>query len=98
MQPRPFSRITFSWAGAGCFFCFCAIASSAIAQIQVELKFPRLQLIAYEPVVANITITNLAGRDVILHDRDDQCWFDFEISRDEGSSIAQISNAGTEPL
>lgn len=78
--------------------CFCAIASSAIAQIQVELKFPRLQLIAYEPVVANITITNLAGRDVILHDRDDQSWFGFEITGDQGRSIAQISNAGTEPL
>jgi len=42
------------------------VASSASAQIQVELKLPRLQYIAYEPVVANLTITNRAGREVDL--------------------------------
>lgn len=74
------------------------LASSAVAQIQVDLKFPRLQYIAYEPLVANITITNLAGRDVDLHDANGQPWFGFEVTGDEGRSIAQISNVGTDPL
>jgi len=73
-------------------------ANTAVAQIQVDLKFPRLQYIAYEPLVANITITNLAGRDVDLHDANGQPWFGFEVTGDEGRSIAQISNVGTDPL
>src|SRR5258707_6089509 len=77
---------------------FCLAATSAVAQIQVELKFPRLQYIAYEPVVANLTITNLAGRDVDLHDENGQAWFGFEVTADEGRSIAPISNMETETL
>lgn len=30
-------------------------------QIQLDLKFQRLQFIAYEPIVATLAITNLAG-------------------------------------
>ena len=74
------------------------VASSADGQIQVELKFPRMQYIAYEPVVANLVITNLAGRDVDLRDTESQPWFGFEVSGSEGQSIAPASKAGTEPL
>jgi hypothetical protein len=70
--------------------CLGFVASSAVGQIQVELKFPRLQYIAYEPVVANLVITNLAGRDVELHDAEGQHWFGFEVTRGEGTSIAPI--------
>jgi hypothetical protein len=78
------------------FLCFAA--GSANAQIQVELKFPRLQYIAYEPVVANLVITNLAGRDVDLHDGDGQPWFGFEVTAGESRSIAPLTNAVSEPL
>lgn len=78
--------------------CLFFVATSAVAQIQVDLKFTRLQYIAYEPVVANITITNLAGRDVDLRNENGQGWFGFEVTGDEGRSIAPISNIQTEPL
>ena len=78
--------------------CLCFVASTGVAQIQIDLKFPRLQYISYEPVVANLVITNLAGRDVDLRDADGQSWFGFEVTGNEGRSIAPISNAGTEPL
>src|SRR2546430_11634622 len=58
--------------------CSSDLFVSDVLQIQVELKFPRLQYIAYEPVVANLTITNLAGRDVDLRDARAQAWFGFE--------------------
>lgn len=98
MQLRRFSVVyafmKLSWAivGIGWF------ASSAAAQIQVELKFSRLQYIAYEPVVAHLTITNLAGRDVDLRDAGSQTWFGFEVSGSEGQSIPQISKVTSEPL
>ncbi len=68
------------------------------AQIQVELKFPRLQFIAYEPVIATISITNLAGRDVELQDADGQEWFGFEVTGSESQSIAPIHSASQPPL
>ena len=59
-------------------------ASTARGQIQVELKFPRLQYVAYEPVVATVKITNLAGRQIELRDDNDQHWFGFEVTAAEG--------------
>jgi len=59
------------------------VATTARGQIQVDLKFKRLQYIAFEPVLATVTITNLAGRDVELHDDGDQPWFGFEVTANE---------------
>ena len=77
-----------------CIFLFAAIAE---AQVQVDLKFKRLQYIAYEPVVATVAITNLAGRDIELHDAEGQSWLGFEITGSEEQPIAPISDANREP-
>ena len=66
-------------------------AVTARAQIQVELKLPRLQYIAYEPIMAKLAITNLAGRDVDLRDGEGQPWFGFEITGGEGQSIGPVA-------
>lgn len=66
-------------------------------QIQVDLKLPRLQYIAYEPVVATLRITNLAGRDIDLRDSDGQAWFGFEVTGAEGQPIAPSSTTNTQP-
>jgi hypothetical protein len=98
MQLRRFPIVYFFMRSRWLPACLLFVATSAGAQIQVDLKFTRLQYIAYEPVVANITITNLAGRDVDLHSKNGQAWFGFEITADEGRSIAPISNTESEPL
>jgi hypothetical protein len=80
---------------AACFF----LAVSARSQIQVDLKLPRLQYIAYEPVVAKLTITNLAGRSIDLRDSEGQTWFGFEITGSEGQPIAPVTlNKSEVPL
>jgi hypothetical protein len=71
--------------------------ASADAQLQVELKLRRLQYIAYEPVVATLSITNLAGRDVDLHDGDGQPWVGFEITSREGQPIGPLKTEQTQP-
>src|SRR5947209_7325412 len=96
MQPRAFPIVYVLMRPA--LFALFFFAGNAFAQIQVELKLPRLQYIAYEPVVANLTITNLAGRDVDLRDNAGQGWFGFEVSGAEGQSIPQISKVTTESL
>ena len=75
----------------------CIFAAAAEAQVQVDLKFKRLQYIAYEPVVATVAITNLAGRDIELHDADGQSWLGFEITGSEEQPIGPLNGANREP-
>lgn len=73
-------------------------ALNAQAQIQVELKFKRGQFVAYEPIVATVNITNLAGREIELRDGPGQHWFGFEITADEGRFLAPSSEESEPPL
>jgi len=73
------------------------LTSSAFGQIQVDLKLPRLQFIAYEPVVATVGITNLAGRDVDLHDAAGQAWFGFEVTGQDGQVIGTLKTDSIQP-
>jgi hypothetical protein len=77
--------------------CILLFAAGAQAQVQVDLKFKRLQYIAYEPVVATVAITNLAGRDIELHDADGQSWLGFEITGSEEQPIGPLSAGNREP-
>src|SRR2546423_14444412 len=83
---------------AALFLLFGLVAGAANAQIQVQLKFSRLQYIAYEPLLATISITNRAGRDIDLRDDDAERWFGFEITSSDGQSIAADSSQKMEPL
>ena len=86
--PSSFSNVTGRILPIACLLLF---AAKAQAQIQVDLKFKRLQYVAYEPVIATLSITNLAGRDIDLHDADGQSWLGFEITGNEGQPIAPIN-------
>jgi hypothetical protein len=76
---------------------FVFLAAAAQAQIQVELKFKRLQYVAHEPVMATVKITNLAGRDIDLHDEKGQHWFGLEVNAGEGHLLAPLSQNVPEP-
>jgi len=76
---------------------FLFAASVAQAQLQVELKFKRLQYIAHEPVMATVKITNLAGRDIDLYDKDGQRWFGFEINAGESRPLVPLKPNPPEP-
>src|SRR2546421_831515 len=83
---------------AALFLLLGFVAGAANAQIEVQLKFSRLQYIAYEPLLATVTITNRAGRDIDLRDDDAERWFGFEITSSDGQSIAADSSQKMEPL
>src|SRR6266513_1618880 len=78
-------------------FCIFLFAAAAEAQLEVDLKFKRLQYIAHESVVATVAITNLAGRDIELHDANGQSWLGFEITGSDEQPIAPLSGANREP-
>jgi len=77
--------------------CVFLLAAAAEGQIQVDLKFQRLQYIAYEPVVATVTLTNLAGRDIELHDGDGQSWLGFEVTGSEDQPVTLLSTENAQP-
>jgi len=56
------------------------LVSHAFAQLQVTMKVPRRLFMAYEPVIATVSITNLTGGDVALADDGPRKWFSFQIS------------------
>ena len=61
------------------------------AQIQVGLDIKRKFLMLYEPIVATVTVTNLAGRDVTLADSPTQSWFGFAINRADGQLVPPVN-------
>lgn len=47
------------------------------------MKLPRRLYVAYEPIIATVSVTNLTGRDVMLDEIDGQKWFSFQIETGE---------------
>ena len=78
------------------FACLFFLVARVEAQIQVDLRLKRLQHIAYEPVMATLGVTNLAGRDVHLHHADGQPWFGLEVTGSEGQPIAPVTTDSTQ--
>ena len=47
--------------------------------------------------MATVSITNLAGRDIDLHDESGQHWFGFEVNSGEGRLLAPFRRNAREP-
>jgi hypothetical protein len=60
---------------------------AAEAQIQVSLSIPRRLYVVYEPIIATVSVTNRAGRDLVLRDGPSAQWFGFQISSGEGRLV-----------
>jgi len=70
--PRMFRRLLF-------LFLLAAVTAPLHAQLRVQVNIPRRLYMVYEPVIATVTITNLAGRDLELRDDGSTQWFGFQI-------------------
>ena len=70
---------------------FLLVCSQSLqAQLQVGLEIKRKFLLVYEPIVATVTVKNLAGRDVTLADSPTQSWFGFQITRGDGQIVPPL--------
>lgn len=72
---------------------------SGSAQLQVDIKLKRTLYISYEPILINVSLTNLTGSPLSLSDADGNHWFGFQIETLDGRPIAPRSlNYTNEPL
>lgn len=82
-RPQFVSRWFILWFA--CAVLFGALQASA--QVQIELSLSRRTYMLYEPLVATITLTNQAGRDVTFEDTPGKQWFNVEVTTLDGQVI-----------
>ena len=76
-----------------------ACIQTGSAQLQVDIKLKRTLYISYEPILITVSLTNLSGSALSLHDADGNHWFGFQIETLDGRPIAPRSSGYTnEPI
>jgi hypothetical protein len=62
------------------------LITGASAQVNVNIEVKRRTYIRYEPLLVTVTISNLAGRDLMLEDGESQ-WFGFTVLHGESQTV-----------
>jgi hypothetical protein len=57
------------------------------AQLLVTLEMNKKSYLAYEPILATVSVANRAGKDVVLADHDGRSWLSFHISVIGGDAV-----------
>ena len=93
---RPISRLTtFCILTTVSIAAFLGLATDATAQLMVELKLNKNLYVAYEPINAQVTVSNRAGRDIVLGGPANSSWLSFDVATDQGDPILP---AATRPI
>ncbi len=71
-----------------------AFAGAAHAQLSTSLKLNKQQYLAGEPVIAVVTITNHAGRELTFYGDGRTQWLDFILKDNHGESVSAKNRAG----
>lgn len=66
---------------------------AARAQVQVDIRLRRHTFVAYEPIEVILSITNLAGRDLVFENSGERQWLDLQVLTADG----EHEMAATEP-
>ncbi len=75
----------------------CGGAREASAQLQVYLDVNKPQLVAYEPVLATVTVENIAGKDVMLGEPGGRGWLSFNVQKIDKFGSYNVLAPGGEP-
>jgi hypothetical protein len=65
--------------------------TGASAQIQVKIGIKRTLFMIYEPVICTVSITNLAGTDLLLADTPKHHWFGFQVETLDGRPLPPVN-------
>jgi len=64
------------------------MASAVSAQVSASLRLNKSQYVAGEPVVAILTVTNHAGRELVFHGDRRRGWLDFNVRNRNGQAVS----------
>ena len=78
------------WVGLGLLLGFVVLVPAA-AQVQVDVALKRSLYMVYEPLICNVTITNLSGGTLALEDTPREKWFGFQIETVDGRPLPPIN-------
>ena len=73
-----------------------ALATTGLCQAQLatSLRLSKLQYLSGEPILATVTITNHAGRDIVFQGDAQRPWLDFVITNAQGDSVTPTNRNG----
>lgn len=72
-------------------FVACVLASTANAQLAATLRLSKKQYLTGEPVMAVVTVTNHAGREITFYGNTRTPWLNFIIKDGRGDDISPLS-------
>jgi hypothetical protein len=78
------------WVGLVLLLGLVALVPAA-AQVQVDVALKRSLYMVYEPLICNVTITNLSGGTLALEDAPREKWFGFQIETVDGRPLPPIN-------
>lgn len=71
-------------------FLSALFSCAAFAQVNVSISPNRKNYIAYEPVKLTVTLQNLSGEPLALHNTFERPWIEFIVTRHSGEVMSQI--------
>lgn len=94
IKNRPFP-LSAQLAPALVLLLFAACLPQASAQLQVQLKMNKKTFMAHEPVSGVLTLTNRAGREVVLDGPPGEGWLDFHVTDPRNTLVSPNPGAET---
>jgi hypothetical protein len=76
----------------------CLCCGQARAQYVTNLTLLKNQFLTGEPVVAEVTVTNRSGADVIVGGHGSRDWLQFEITETSGRRLSPVGIGSEEPI
>jgi hypothetical protein len=73
------------------FVFLLVLVVSSNAQVQVDVALKRSLYMVYEPLICNVTITNLSGGTLTLEDTPREKWFGFQIETVDGRPLPPVN-------
>jgi hypothetical protein len=71
-----------------------AMVGLAQAQLATSLRLSKVQYLSGEPIIAVVSITNHAGRDILFQGDSRRPWLDFVITNTPGDSVTPTGRSG----
>lgn len=74
------------------------MSQTVFGQLSATLKANRQQFVAFEPVNVTVTITNLSGQPLTLHNKTNQPWIEFFVKDHTGRNVLATNDVSYSPI